>query len=332
MHTLGDEDDLLEDVKEGVEIAMHRQGYGEDAVDPIKLNKLAYFAIREFELPITYGWYKYGPAPVNVARQVVDPSPRPSEEVAAADEPRIRNLNHQNRSPEEYSYFYAEDLAEFERILETPTKEYLVTFYFEHAPDEFRDLYIASVELQQVLDEIKDDPSWHDEGDEYVALLERRFPRLIREVRSNPRLQEAEAREAIERYEQLFTDVVTTASRQSELTEAQQRFIGRLVDTFYGGAWNYVALLVSRATVDLSPGTNQQQLRNSIERDLQDIRTECPREHSRLAERATQFDLRSDSTESNSARTDGDQLSGDAGKDFDDENTASLEEIRQKLE
>ena len=330
MLTLGDEDDLLEDIKEGVEIAMNRRGYDEDAVDPIKLNKLAYFAIQEFELPITYGWYKYGPAPVNVARQVVDLSPRPSEEVAAADEPRIRNLNHGNRSPEEYSYFYAEDLVEFERILETPTKEYLVTFYFEHAPDEFRDLYIASAELQQVLDEIKDGVSWHVQGDEYVSLLDKRFPRIIHEVRSNPRLRESVG--AIEQYERLFTDVVTTATNQSELTEAQQRFIGRLVDNFYGGAWNYIALLVSRATVDLSPGTNQQQLRNSIEEDLRDLRTECPREQSRLAERATQFDLRSDSTEPNSVRTDEDQPSGDADADFDDENTASLEEIRQKLE
>jgi hypothetical protein len=57
MITLGDEDDLLKDIEEGVEIAINRLGYDRDAVDPIKFNKLAYLAIHEFDLPITYGWY-----------------------------------------------------------------------------------------------------------------------------------------------------------------------------------------------------------------------------------------------------------------------------------
>jgi hypothetical protein len=130
MLTLGDEDDLLEDITEGVEIAMYRRGYDADDIDPIKLNKLAYLAIEEYDLPITYGWYKYGPAPVNVAHQSVSTIPRSEDEIASVDEPRIKNVNYDVRSPEEYSYFYSDDLEEFGHVLEALTKEYLVEFLF----------------------------------------------------------------------------------------------------------------------------------------------------------------------------------------------------------
>ena len=83
MITLGDEDDLLDDIKEGVEIAMQRRGYNSGNIDPIKFNKLTYLAIHEYDIPITYGWYKYGPAPANVAHQSITVRPRALNEVPA---------------------------------------------------------------------------------------------------------------------------------------------------------------------------------------------------------------------------------------------------------
>jgi hypothetical protein len=329
MITLGDEDDLLKDIEEGVEIAIHRLGYDADAVDPIKFNKLGYLAIHEFDLPITYGWYKFGPAPVNTATQSVNIRPAPPNGIVAADEPRLTDINLDNRSPEEYSYHFTDDLQEFDRILETPTKDYLVRFYFEHAPDRFRDLYVASVELQQVLDDIESDPSWHEEGTEYLDLLRTRFPRVISEVRATPVLEESVS--AIEAYGTLLTDIVETAVERPALTEAQQRFLGRVVRFFYGGAWKYVALLVSRETVDLSPGTNQDRLRNNIDEDIRQLRTEYDQELNRLAERAERFELLSESPDFDERR---EWATGglDADETFDTEETASLSDIRGRLE
>ncbi|SFS42408.1 hypothetical protein [Halostagnicola kamekurae] len=321
MLTLSDEDDLLEDIMEGVEIALARTGFDGEHVDPITVNKLAYLAIQEFEPPITYGWYKYGPAPVNVARRTVDLTPRPLAEVPAADEPRVRDPTGKILSPREYSHFFSSDLEEFQHILETPTKEYLVEFYFDHAPDEYRDLYIASAELQQVLDEIKT-PAWHADATGCRTRLERRFPRLVTEVHSHDILSESVS--AVDAYERVVTRIVATASEQGELSESQQRFINRAVDHFYSTVWKYVALLVSRDTVDRSPGTNQRALRNNIESDLRTIRDEWEVELERLEELATGFDLYSElgATAQSVDHYDGDDESG----------TASVDEMLELIE
>ncbi|MDY6774840.1 MAG: hypothetical protein SV253_01930 [Halobacteria archaeon] len=327
MFTLGDEDSILDDIKEGVEIAMHRKGYGSDSVDPIKFNKLAYFAIKEYDIPITYGWYKYGPAPVNVANQKVSVSPRPADTVQAVNEPRVQSPSDKTRSPEEYSYFFSNDLGEFEHIVETDTKEYLTEFYFEHAPDEYRDLYIASAELQQVLDKVREDPSWHEEGEEVVSLLMKRFPRVIHEVASNPNLKESVGK--IQDYEALLTEILTTASDRDDVTEVQQRFIKRVLDYFYGGAWKYVALLISRDTVNLSPGENKDRLLNSIEDELGELRNEYNEEISRLKEEAEKYDLVSESSRVQDVSTE-DTRKFD--EDFDEEETVSPQEVLEELD
>lgn len=333
MLTLGDEDGLLEDMKEGVEIAMEREGHVPSDIDPIKFNKLAYLTIREFDLPITFGWYKYGPAPVNVAQRSVSVTPRPIEDVTAADEPRLRNAGQTYLSPEEYSYFYTEDLDEFDRLLETPTKEYLVEFYFEYAPDEYRDLYIASAELQQILDELIAGPSWHEAGEEYADALETRFLRLLSEVSTLQSLEESV--EAVTAYERLLTAIVSTAATDESLSEERQRFIGSVVDYFYGGVWRYVALLVSRETVDRSPGENKRLLRNNIEEDLRGIRGEYERELERLAERAVQYDLITESWVEDGNlwdRDDGNGVAPPRTHDVKDGSTVSVEEMIERID
>src|SRR6056297_1135885 len=329
MITLGDEDDLLDDIKEGVEIAMQRRGYNSGNIDPIKFNKLTYLAIHEYDIPITYGWYKYGPAPANVAHQSITVRPRALNEVPAVKEPRVQSINFDYRSPEEYSYYFSEDLEEFKNVLEKPTKEYLVQFYFDYAPDKYRDLYIASAELQQILDQIKTDASWHNENEEYVTLLTERFPRVIHEVESNPVLHES--LKSMESYEQLLMSVVTAASSQDEISESQQRFVKRVVDYFYGGAWNYVALLISRDTVELSPGENKSKLRNSIEENLRELRNQFDTELVRIEERAEQFNLVSERSTEQYAKV----IQKSEGKfeksEFDEKNTASMQEMMHKL-
>jgi len=334
MFTLGDEDDLLEDINEGVEIAMYRRGYDADDIDPIKLNKLAYLAIHEYDLPITYGWYKYGPAPVNVAYQSVSTVPRSEDEIAAVDEPRIKNVNYDIRSPEEYSYFYSDDLEEFEHVLETPTKEYLVEFYFGYAPEQYRDLYIASAELQQVVDDLKQGTEWHDEATKTLDTLTKRYQRVMHEVNENPVLNESV--EPMRAYGELLMEVLVTTANLSDISESQQRFITRVVDYFYGGAWKYVALLVSRDTVKLSPGENKRKLLNSIEEELRAIRTEYDDELRGLRERSQQFDLisSSGSAERLPKGSNGDETHPlERGvKDATEGNTASMESILERVD
>ncbi|MFQ3319104.1 MAG: hypothetical protein ACI8UR_001967 [Natronomonas sp.] len=154
-------------------------------------------------------------------------------------------------------------------------------------------------------------------------------PRVISEVQATPVLEESVS--AIEAYGTLLTKIVETAVELPELSEAHQRFLGRVVGFFYGGAWNYVALLVSRETVDLSPGENQDRLRNSIDEEIRQLRTEYERELNRLTERAEQFELLSEPLDFDEPRewTTG---GSDDEETFDTEETASLSDIRGKLE
>lgn len=334
MITLGDEDDLLEDIKNGVEIAMSRRGYDADDIDPIKFNKLAYLAIQEYDLPITYGWYKYGPAPVNVAHQSANTAPRPAAEIAAVDEPRINDVNYDIRSPEEYSYFYNEDCEEFEHIMETPTKEYLVEFYFAFAPEQYRDLYISVAEFQQVLDRLKDGTGWHNEATKTLNTLTERYRRVMHEVEENPVLDESI--EPMNAYEKLLTEILATATDIPNISESQQRFIGRVIDYFYGGVWKYVSLLISRDTVKLSPGENKRKLLNSIEEDLRNIRTEYDDELRGLRERGQEFDLISASQSGEIPRSDGnDEDVHPLQRGIEDAingNTASIESLLERVD
>lgn len=324
MLTLGDEDDLLKDIQEGIQIAMHRQGVDAAAIDRIKFNKLAYFAIQEYDIPVTFGWYKYGPAPVNAANHSSTVRPVRRDEIVAADTPRLQNGRF--RSPEEYSYFFTDDFAEFDTLVETPTKEYLVEFYFQHAPKSYRDAYIASAELQQTIDAIGTDASWGDR-EAMLGTLERRYRRLVRETRSIPTLDEAVP--ALVAYGDLLLDVVESAVELGDLSASQRRFLDRVTDSFYGGAWNYAALLISRDTVDLSPGSNQSKLRTSIEDDVRDLRTGYDVEIERLRERASEYDL---APERSDTRFDEESIPGQSDAEpFDDTDTASLEELQDLL-
>jgi len=288
MLTTGDEENLLADIKEGIQIAMYRRGDSADDVDPIKVNKLAYFAIQDLDVPVTYGWYKYGPAPVfDTETARVEPAPQTA--ISAPDEPRIPDPRGELYSPEEYALYFKRDCIEFDRILETPTKEYLREFYEDHAPEPYGDLYENSIQVQVILDDIKDSSDWHTEADDYYKSLNRHLGELYRALLAIDHLNEVV--EEFNEYSRLLKDVIAEASTLDTLSPAQQRYIGRVVDLFYGSIWNYVALLISKNTVALSPGNNQPKLLNSIDRDLRELRSSVGDEIKSLRRQSAARDL-----------------------------------------
>lgn len=270
MLTVGDEDDLLHDIEEGIQIAMHRRGYSADEVDPIKVNKLAYFAIQDLGVPITYGWYKYGPAPV-FDTQGARLKPSPEAEINASEDPRIPDPGDRFYSPNEYAFYFEEDCIEFDRILQTPTKDYLREFYEDHAPEPYGSLYEKSIQVQVLFDEIRESSDWHSEADGYYKSLSKAMTELYGELLAIDHMNEVI--EDFSNYSRLLKDIIAEASTKDSLAPAQQRFIVKVIDFFYGGIWNYAALLISKNTVTLSPGNNDSKLLNSIDADLRELRS-----------------------------------------------------------
>lgn len=269
MLTPGDEDDILKDIEEGIQIAMDWVGYSSDSIDPIKVNKLAHFAIQDLGVPVTYGWYKYGPAPVfDTSTARIEPIPE--SEIKASEVARLPDPGDELYSPEEYAYYFTRDCTHFDRILQTPTKEYLIEFYEDHAPSPYGSLYKQSVQVQVILDKIKEDNEWHTEAEDYSRSLSQELTELHRELLKVEAL--SEVFNTYSEYSKLLKRVIAEASDENDLTPVQERFIRKVVDLFYSDVWKYAALLISKNTVHLSPGGNDDKLLNAIDGELQILR------------------------------------------------------------
>jgi len=288
MLTPRDEDDLLKDIEEGIQIAMDWDGYSSDSIDPIKVNKLAHFAVQDLGVPVTYGWYKYGPAPV-FETSTARIEPTPESEIKAPEEPRLPDPSDELYSPEQYAYYFTRDCTYFDRILQTPTKEYLIEFYEDHAPSIYGSLYKQSVQVQVILDTIKEDEEWHTEAEDYSQSLSRELTELHRELLKVDAL--SEVCNTYSEYSKLLKRVIARASNKNDLTPVQERFIRKVVDLFYSDVWKYTALLISKNTVHLSPGGNHDKLLNSIDGELQTLRGDIDDEINSLRGQAVAREL-----------------------------------------
>jgi len=271
MLTYSEECAILDDIQEGAEIAMHREGYSSDAIDPIKVNKLAYFAIREFELNITFGWYKYGPAPVDTAiRQTtggpsVTLDPKPASEIPASDRSRVPSQRSDHPAPERFADFF-QGFDEFHTILQTETKEYLEEFYEQYAPEAYKPLYLASIRMQRKIDRIAEEPALVRSNDISYHVVSEVANEIYGELLQLPQL--SEAAEPFRDYTNVLKDVLAAIESRDELNESVERFVDDFASFFYKSAWTYVALLISKDTVR---GENRDRLLDSIDDTVSEL-------------------------------------------------------------
>lgn len=279
MLTIGEEEDLLKDIEEGIRIAMQREGYSSDSIDPIKVNKLAHFAIQDLEVPITYGWYKYGPAPV-FDTDSADIEPSPKTDIKAAEESRLPSPSSSFYSPDEYAYYFARDCRYFDRILETETKQYLIEFYEDHAPEPYGELYEQNAQVQLILDDLIAGDGWHSEAEYYYKSISRELTDLYRELLEIDALNKVT--DSFSTYSKFLKRVIAEASKKKDLTPVQERYMGKVARFYYSHIWKYAALIISKNTVHLSPGENDDKLLNKIDSDLQNLRGGIEEEIQRL--------------------------------------------------
>lgn len=279
MLTPGDEESLLMDIKEGILHALYlgkQEGrFNEDGIhlDKIRINKLQYVVNEDRDLGLTFGWFKYGPAPEDVTTEdglVLKPLPR--GEISQLEESRLPSKDF--LSTEAFAYYFLRELGdEFDRIVTADeTKVYLEDFYQQYAPNDeyaakFTDLYIESTRLQQVLDTISEDSSWHDNSTSHYYELEKRLGVVIEEL---SRLESLEPTiKPMEEYRRLLTSVVAEADSQDELSTAQQAFINHLIRVFYRTIWDFVGQEISLQTMR---GENVDELRPDVEATVERYR------------------------------------------------------------
>jgi len=245
-----EQNQILIDIMDGLGVAIHDEDADIANLTSIKLNKLLYLAANKFDLPITYSWYKYGASLSGGQNDVAVDSVEPQAlaDLPSPDEPSIGN-SWDYPSPEEYAYFFKNDI-ELTNILQEETKSYLREFYTGYAPEEYRDLYVASAVLQKSLDTILDmnTEEFNENSAECLDTIEEELRDLDHQTLLNSHI-EADEENALTAYTDLLRQVINNLDNQAtDLSRKQFQKFRRLLKFYYSHAWKYVSLGISEKT------------------------------------------------------------------------------------
>jgi hypothetical protein len=273
-----DEDELREQVLEGLRLALNDEFAAGSTVDRRDLTKteeekLLYFAIRDFDLPLTYSWYLAGvktDSDSGSSAQIGSlPSPESPSLTAPTDQTESVGESDVPSEVQKYRDYYKEteffDGYTLKDVVYTEKTEFLCDFYracTDGCADEYEDLYVHSTRLREKLEEIttlveqsEQDitlSNWGGGSDDGLLSRneEKKFRRLVSELQLElARIDEVEecrtpVREATDEIEIILTKL----THLSSLTDEQKEIVDGLDDFFYWYVWRYPALKISAET------------------------------------------------------------------------------------
>jgi len=258
-----EEEEDMNKLLRGIELAVEQEL--EDPgrqITRLEQEKLAYFAIQEFDIPITYSWYLAGAntrvagEPSEAARRVETPSSPQWRDVG--EDPDVR----------QYRDFFA--TAEFmpgyrlRDIWYTGKFDFLRDFYEHCAPEEFLDLYIVSTDIREQLENIDEIvqqeatnhslSEWSGGSDDGVlgTTDESDFRLLISDLHIE--ISEiddlTETVSIITRGTDVIEQVFAYLTELESVSEDQFSILNELSGFFYYDVWRYPALYISTQTAE----------------------------------------------------------------------------------
>jgi hypothetical protein len=228
----------------------------------IEQEKLCYFAIKEFDIPVTYSWYLAG-AYTRVAGE-------PNEAADRMNSPNqaLQQDVGENADVYEYKDFFTSaefmDGYELQNIWFTTESEFLRDFYRQCAPDDYVELYIVSIDIREKLKDmiktIRDkraNRSLSDwDGGSNEGLLSTQDEQELRRLISDLHLELAKFDElsgiigtmtqATDVLEQMFAQLTSLTS----ISHEQEVVLNDLAQYFYYDVWRYPALYISTQTAE----------------------------------------------------------------------------------
>jgi hypothetical protein len=222
--------------------------------------KLCYFLIEEFDIPVTYSWYLAGAntkitgePSVNESRVESTSGPVSPDQGYSDEVTRYRN---QLVNTEFFPGYSLED------IWYTDKNEFLMDFYEACAPEEYLDLYLISTEIRAKLESIEETitegtdnyslSAFTDSGPE--PLLDRQTEEKFRLLISDFHLElsEIDDLQEIVPTVTMGTDVIEQVLAQLTTTESltpdQQELVSEVFQYFYDDVWRYPAFYISTQT------------------------------------------------------------------------------------
>lgn len=282
VHLTETESDLVEQLLDDLATAIDDVPDVDPAyANKTKIQKLLYFAIDEFDLPVTYSWYLAGAV---VPDRSIGPSSLPGLDVTtdSPPEPTIGGADDETESATEDAstidpilftdtaasspltdlgeYVSRDDLIAFYRRLlpdvwHEETMRFLQNFYQETAPERYRLLYIESTHLRTHLSDLTAAVECHlaDEAPtRSIAETRRALELSISDfhyyLRGDENLRETF--DAVVDGTDLIEDALMMLAERppADYTRAHLDAVRRLQDFFFYYVWKYPCLRISQTT------------------------------------------------------------------------------------
>jgi hypothetical protein len=146
-----DEEELRTDIRIALELAINDTFEDGERREVTKTEeeKLTHFAILDLDLPLTYSWYLAG------GHTIADANPdsrSPWEPGQAFGELRAQEFEYNERIQEFRNYFRTTEFIPgytLRQVWFTDKFEFLRDYYRELAPEQYRDLYLHSLDLRE---------------------------------------------------------------------------------------------------------------------------------------------------------------------------------------
>lgn len=290
-------DALLRGIELAVEDVLDNPGRN---ITRTEQEKLSYFAIQEFNLPITYSWYLAG------AHTKVAGEPDNTLGRMTTDTDGVRRDQGEREEVQQYRDYFASEVFfhdyDLRKVWYTGKFEFLRDFYQECAPDEYTGLYITSTDIREhleTLDEtIEREATNHSlldfGGGSQEELLSNSDEREFRLSISDLHLELAEIDELAEIVdlvtkgtdviEQVFAQLTTLESISSE----QETVLQDIAPYFYYDVWRYPALYISTQTAE---GPNRHHLIEEHADRFTSFHEDLLSRRNQLSERCANTDL-----------------------------------------
>lgn len=232
------------------------------AITRLEQEKLCYFAIEEFDIPVTYSWYLAGAytkvsGEPSAAATRLNTNSMPLREDSGED-PEVRRYRDYFSSTEFIPNYTLRD------IWYTNKYEFLRDFYEHCAPEEYLELYLVSTNIREQLeniDEVVEQETTHHSLSEWgggsdEGVLSESDEREFRLLISDLHLEIAGIDDLTETInvvtrgtdviEQVFAQLTTLES----ISREQSVVLDDLAAYFYDDVWRYPALYISTQTAE----------------------------------------------------------------------------------
>ena len=183
--------------------------------DNIKIKKLAYSAIEEFDLPVVRTWYKYGqfepyqrlrPKSLDIGTHTQDAYVPSAEKIPVTEEHLVE-------------HFIDQDLRS---IFNQDVFTFLTENYNQWQPEPYTDLYLASTDLIQVLEKTNlqsQEEFINDIGDKYNKFKDSSID-IRYQLKQNERMTDSLTHH-VQKYLKPLEEALMRVEETSELTEEQ---------------------------------------------------------------------------------------------------------------